>query len=361
MKHKITIQDIADELGLSRNTVSNALKHSPLIPEKTRVLVAQKANEMDYYKQKRSRNISLSTGLSIVILTRASIKLHFWTYVTSGIEKVAAENGHSFQINVVNNDDIKNLRIPDFIKKGYAVGVICIELFDTKYIDELCKIGVPIVSIDTAYEDYFKPNNRDIISMENSKSVHNMVETFYENGYRSFGFYGYKEFARGFYERYLGFMQALSYHNLEVNPAHLITEKEFTYIDHDGVEIEYYKDEKFIIDRLKRCGKLPQVFFACNDTLAIPLIGALKKMGYRVPEDVSVTGFDDIPEAELMSPSLTTVHTFKKQLGIRAAQVLLWRKNNSDKPYENIYAATKTIYRNSSKIKTINRSLNYEP
>lgn len=99
---------------------------------------------------------------------------------------------------------------------------------------------------------------------------------------------------------------------------------------------------------MKAREKLPTAFVCANDSLALCVVTALMKHGIRVPEDISVTGFDNIDDAALSTPTLSTVNVNKEALGQRAVETLLWRINHPESPKERILLSGDLVFRQST-------------
>ena len=93
---------------------------------------------------------------------------------------------------------------------------------------------------------------------------------------------------------------------------------------------------------------MPTAWIAVNDRTAIPLLKALKDLGYKVPAEVSVVGFDNVNESHVVHPTLTTIHVYKNILGERGVEKLLWRCRNPEAPAEEKFVNTELVVRNST-------------
>ena len=184
--------------------------------------------------------------------------------------------------------------------------------------------------------------NIDVITMENKKNIYRIVDHLIENGAKRFSFIGdlfSKNVGRGFEERYEALCEALANNHLELDSrCSLLHETS-----------DAFRDFQFVVKKIQDMPSLPDVFICGNDWTAIQLMYALQFLGYQIPKDVSVVGFDDIPASERIIPALTTIHTPKKYLGIAAARQMLERIQFPHSP--RVYSEYKTelIIRDSTK------------
>ena len=163
-----------------------------------------------------------------------------------------------------------------------------------------------------------------------------------EKGAERFSFVGdiySSNVGRGFQERYEALLECLDEKHLELDAKCCLL--------HDTAED--FRDFQFVVKKLQVMPSLPDVFICGNDWMAIQLMYALQFLGYQIPKDVSVVGFDDIPASERITPALTTIHTPKKYLGIAAARQMLERIQYPDSPRVYSEYATELIIRDSTR------------
>ena len=341
---KCTIKDIAEALQLSRNTVAKVLNHKEGVSEKTARMVLAKAREMNYQRVIDEGNASyrsVPTG-QILFLARASVNYSgFWIQVMKGIEQGLRDSDYSLQLAMMDDDDIKNRRFPSIISSPSVKGLILVELCDRRICEEALSYHLPTVTIDMPRESEGILGRMDIITMENKLPVRTLVNSLITKGCRDFAFAGdiyTYNIGRGFQERYDALREELSAHNLSLNEkASMLRET-----DQQLMNISY------IVSFLKRLDHLPQVYLCGNDWTAIQLMHAIQFLGYRVPKDVSIIGFDNIPESVNTLPPLTTINTPKERLGIAAAKCLLERIDDPSIPYVYSQYMTDIVIRGSA-------------
>jgi len=107
-------------------------------------------------------------------------------------------------------------------------------------------------------------------------------------------------------------------------------------------------DGQDIEEKLEKLKKIPKAIICANDRIAISTIQVLRKKGLRVPEDILITGFDNIPESTIIDPPLTTVNNPNNEIGVRAGEEILWRIKNPNRSFEIIRIKTHLIFRKST-------------
>lgn len=346
MKKRVTIQNIADELGISRNTVSRAINGTGSISIKTKDKVIKKAVKMGYNQFSIhplvQENI-ISTSVSnkeIALLTHSLIgNSHFCSSLLNAFEKKISKQGYRLSIYTVGDIEIDSLLFPANFNYDNTVGIICIELFSKVYSEFLCTQGIPTIFIDTAANISDLNLASDILYMENHDSVYIMLKEIIEKGYQNISFVGDRFNCNSFYERWKGYCDVLSDHNIPVTPSNCI-------LDNDSYP---YTDPDWLSKRITSLPKLPEVFFCANDFLAISTLKALKKLNYSVPKDVLLCGFDNSIESQIIEPRLSTVNIPSFSMGHIAADLILSRIEFPDMPYRTTYINTNVLLRESTR------------
>jgi LacI family transcriptional regulator len=339
MSKRTTIQDIADSLGLSRNTVSKALNGNNAVPAATKSMIIQRAIDLKYKhfssieKEKKTGNIALFTSAF-------PSKAHFGDIFLSGLERRISEKGYTLSIYILRQSDLDSLTLPSNFDPDTVIGIVCIELFDVEYSKLISSLGIPTIFTDTYVGIANHPLNADVIMMENYYSTYSMTTLLIKNGIKEFGFIGDYKHCRSFNERWNGFLSALNEHNIYLDKKQCLIED----------DKNPYSDITWLTNHLKTMPKIPKAFICANDYHAINVIKALKEMNLTIPGDVVVCGFDDSPESEIIEPKLTTVHIFSNDMGLIAAKMLFDRIEDPSLPYQRLYINTSLKYRDSTGI-----------
>jgi LacI family transcriptional regulator len=339
--NRITMQDIADSLGLSRNTVSKALNGNPAVPASTRNLVIQKAASLGYKNYAPVEQIRTGGDKGGTIAFFASFmpgKNHFGSQFLAGFTERMSRSHYTLSIYILRPEDVAASREPMNFDRESIAGVLCIEMFDAPYCDLICAMNKPVLFADTYVFSARRELRADIVMMENRKSTEALVSYMIKKGTRSLGFIGDKRHCQSFSERWEGFSGALAQAGLPINLAWCV-------LDDDR---EPYNDSAWMEEKLRVMGDLPRAFMCANDTLALSVLEALKTLGKSVPQDVMVAGFDNNLETQLLQPRLSTVHIPSYEMGIAAADTMLRRIERPGFPYTTTYMQTTPQFREST-------------
>lgn len=338
MKNNVTIQDIADALGMSRNTVSKALngKH---VPTKTRNAVIAAAIEMGYkgYKLAATSDGSLGHRRFVILSTRLLMNISFFISVLKGIEESMTEYDIDFvQFSITNSASFTKFK--RYLADAKVDGIICMEFFEPAYIAELVEQGIPLIFFDFPLYHSALRGSYDIVLPESQESIKNFCMQLIQNdNCKTFGFVGDYLHCRSFYERFVGMKEALFLSGLPVDLQYSILEA-------DSMP---YTTEK-LAEALDSLPALPDCFIVANDSIALNLIAALKSRKVHIPKDVKVVGFDNNPSAKHVSPLLTSFNVDKISLGRKLTTLLLERVTNPAQANQIIHINSKVIIRSST-------------
>ncbi len=347
-KDKVTIQDIADALHLSRTTVSKVLNGAPNMPSKTVSAVLNKAKEMNYKQfaylqaaQNLSENkIPPKKGGTFALLAHFLPEhFHIASAIMASLESEISAYGYSLTIHMINADDIAALRLPLSFKPDQTDAVLGIEIFDREYSKMLCSLEKPVLFFDSFYQPDQTPLNANILLMESKNSTFRMLHQVISHEHiRHLGFIGDYNHCISFHERYEGYLDALRQHQLPYEKEYCITQDDLLFQDPDFLKIE-----------LGKMIKLPDLFCCANDLLAWKTISALRSLERRVPEDVLICGFDDTLVLNSLDFELTTVTTPSREMGITAARILLDRVENPSLSPMTVYLNSRVQIRSSTR------------
>ncbi len=339
---KITIQDVAKELKLSRNTVAKALNNSDTVSYETRYVVIEKAYEMGYSKlspvvlnEFKLRN-KFDGNKTIVVLTRREISV-FWNSIIMGISDELNKYGCKLQFNFISEQDEKNLVLPLDLQAEVS-GIIMLSVFDIEYIDQIMRRNVPVVFLDAPCELDDIASYGDIIICEGYNSVKKITSELIKQGFNRIGFIGDITYCKSINDRYHGYLNALLSAGISLDDSIVATYHAPT---------KFYKTEE--VDKaLEGFSSMPEAIVCANDDIALDVIRCLRARGLAVPHDVAVTGYDNVEGMSQVEPFLTTVRVGNQRLGRRLVQQLMWRIQNPTFPKEVIFIGVEVIFRQSS-------------
>lgn len=339
---KVTIQDVAKELGLSRNTVAKALNNSDKVSWETRFLVVEKAYEMGYSKlspvvlnQFKIHNKTAKTK-TIVVLARRELSV-FWNSIILGISDELNKNGCKLQINFISEQDERELVTPLELQ-GDISGIIMLSVFSPEYVEKIVNQNTPVVFLDGPVDLDTHNQYGDTILCEGKNSVRKITESLIDKGFKKIGFIGDITYCKSIYDRYRGYAEALQAAGIPLD---------------ESVIASYHAKSRFyaiedVRMALARFAYIPDAIVCANDDIALDVIKCLKEKGLSVPNDVAVTGYDDVESMSQFEPFLTTVKVDNQRLGRRLVQQLIWRSENETFPNEIIYIGVEVINRKSS-------------
>lgn len=353
MAERVTIQDIADALGVSRNTVSKAINNTGILADATREKVLKKAMEMGY-KQFSYTSISNMGGAARpeASLSKGEIALfrsgplgnsHFASTMLDKFQRELSQLGYSFTTHKVYDEDLESGRLPASYNKERTAGIICVEMFDGKYSSMLCDLDTPLLFVDSPVTGLEKPLKADCLYMENRSNLHSFIREMVRRGKTKIGFIGEYLHCRSFFERYMGYRNSLYLLGLPCPEEYCITG------NMEGVK---NPDSSVYREYLTKCFQniksLPEVFICANDFVALDALQVFRTLGISIPGDVWLCGFDDSPESKVVTPSLTTVHIHSQIMGFSAVHLLISRIKEPSLNYRTIYTETSLIYREST-------------
>lgn len=351
MNKRITLQDIANELGLSRNTVSKAMNNTGSIAEETKQKIFQTAVEMGYKQfailptiqsqtqSSASPSVHMANTKEIALFTHSLLGgSHFGSKLLDSFQKKIGEFGYKLSIYLIRDYELDHLIFPANFNEGNTAGILCLEIFSETYSRFLCNQSIPLLFVDTVVNHIALNLSADLLYMENKTSSYIMLKSIMEQGYTNIAFVGDYSHCQSFYERWSAYCQIMSDWNLPVKDENCI---------HDD-DSNPYADIKWMSNRIQSLPSLPDAFFCANDFLAISTLKALKSLSIPVPSQTMVCGFDNSPEATIIEPTLTTIRIPSSSMGYTAADLLLSRIEHPQMPFRTTYIRTDVIYRDST-------------
>lgn len=308
-KHKaVTVQDLAALANVSAATVSRVLSQPEKVSAKTKNLVMKAVEETGYTLNQAARSLRRQQTDTIVILV-PNIGNSVFSNVIEGIEKVCAQNNISVLIADTQKASMSPLKARSYFSQNKVDGVIIMDGLMPLDVLNLGQNSPPIV-----YAGEWNPDaDFPVVRIDDSYGVKLAVTHLYELGHRRFGHVAGPLFHVPGKLRYDSFCQSLSQLNCEPQQAWLF-EGQFSLASGKSAAQAW-----FALPESQR----PSAVFCAGDEIAFGFMSALNQLNIRVPQDVSVVGYDDLQVAEYYIPPLTTVHQPRRALGALAASTLL--------------------------------------
>jgi LacI family transcriptional regulator len=313
-----TIKQIAELARVSPATVSLALNNKPGVSPTTRERILTIAESLQNSNGASSFNALIKGSVRFLKVVKHSHIVNrdhdvFIAAYIEGMDKEARRHGYNLEITSITWDQIGDF--VSHLNSSSSKGLIVLGTeLNTRDIESLQGVNVPIVVIDTTFD--FIP--LDFVDMNNTEALFQIVRYFMENNHRDIGLiWGEEVEARNFELRRTAFEQALKHFGLPFNPRNVIT-----------VDSTFTGAYEGVVGMLKRGMHLPTALVSANDLIASACLKAFKETGLRVPEDVSIIGFDNLPMCEMLDPPLTTMRVSKQQIGETAMELLVGRVNH---------------------------------
>lgn len=348
---KVTIQEIAGILGLSRNTVAKALNDDDMVAAETREEVIRLAMELGYAKLAptvavKYKRVWGDEKRRNILLVSKKENASFWNKIIIGITDQLNEEGCRLLFNFIGEREEREGVLPADLE-GDTEGMIILSVFSKNYVQLLGEQRTPMVFLDAGSEEGSERGYGDVLMFEGRRPVALLTEKLLKQGRRCPAFIGDSTSCLTMQERYLGFLDALHKTGIGADPSMLIC---------GSMPMHYYEKEE-VEEALDQMKHMPDLIVCANDAIAKYVILYLRKKEIKVPEEVWVTGFDNTSSNSYMDISLTTVDIQKQYMGRRLARQILWRITEPAMPKELIYISASPIYGASAPVPPFTREL----
>lgn len=313
MKEKtpLTMKDIAREFGTSVSTVSRALKDSPRISAERRAAIQQYAREHNFTPNVIAESLRFSKvqPLKVIGVIIPEFTHFYFMSVLSGIEEEASARGYRIMVAQSDEQYEREVRICQSFFENKVCGIIVSQAKDTQkyyHFQRLMDEGVPLVFYDRICTGV----NASRVVVDDYMGAYNAVTHLIETGCKRIGFYGSPPTLEISKNRFNGYKDALLKHGLPYDES-------ITRICDNRADAEAMTPD--LLQQENR----PDAFFAVNDDTAIGILYTAKRMGFKVPNDISVCGFTNGQRAVACDPMLTTVEQRGVKVGEEAADILI--------------------------------------
>jgi LacI family transcriptional regulator, galactose operon repressor len=308
-KHQsVTRDDVARVARVSAATVSYVVNNGPRpVASETRKRVLQAIDRLGYKPNAIARNLRLRRSATIGLIVPDTHNPYF-AEVARGVEQMASENDLTV---ILCHSDYKlerELHYVDVLRTERAAGVIWFPATNSpEPAVELDSYGMPLVVLDRTASEVQAP----AVISDNFLGGYLVTKHLIELGHRVLGCITRPEALHHSSERLRGFQAALVEHDIDLDDSLIMR---------GGFHLE---DGRAAAEQLVRHSLSPSAIFAYNDIMAIGALRAAYEMGLKVPDDLSIVGFDDIPQAAFTCPALTTVSQPKIEMGRQGVAILV--------------------------------------
>lgn len=308
----MTIKDLAKLTNTSPATVSLALNGKAGVSGTTRERIIKAAEENGYILPKRTAALPSSIIRLVAVSKPNTSGIHnfrttFFAEIINYIQTRCSELNYSMIYSMVPHSDfLQSILNLETIQPSCGIIVLGTYLENSE-VPLLQQLPVPFVLLDRNCTIH----NLNSVSINNFSGAYLAVEKLISCGHTRIGYISSSPNVYNLEERRSGFLSALRTHDLSLAPQDIIPTNSYS---SDGVQ----RLKAALSDR----SDIPTAFFCENDYTALSLVSALIQLGYSVPGDVSVIGFDDVPECSLTTPPLSTVHVDRQALATAAVDRL---------------------------------------
>ncbi|MCD8290582.1 MAG: LacI family transcriptional regulator [Prevotella sp.] len=308
-KMPITMKDIATEIGVSVATISRALKDDPRISEKRREEIKNYAKEHNFSPNIIAESLRHRRVMKVIGIIIPQFTHFYFSSILSGIEEEATKSGYQLMVAQSNENYEREVEICNSFYESKVCGIIVSQSKNTIKYDHFQKLmdnGVPLVFYDRICTGI----NASRVVVDDYMGAFSAVEHLVSIGCKKIAFYGSPMKLEISKNRYNGWRDALLKHG--INPDACVK----MYCDNR-------EDAELITPEIMQGENHPDAFFAVNDDTAIGILYTIKRMGLRVPEDISICGFTNGQRAIACDPMLTTVEQNGMEVGRQAARILI--------------------------------------
>lgn len=328
----ITIKDIGRIAGVSHSTVSRALRGSSLIPASTSERIRKIADELGYTASAIGRGLVNGRTEAIGVVV-TSIADPFNGEVVAGLEEAANRHGYSVILATSQASPQREMSVVRGFQSRRVDGIIVASSrVGPQYSSMLAQLQIPVVLLNNQHPD----NLGYAVSIDNTKGAFDATTHLLKLGHRDIAYLGDKLGLHSDTERKEGFRAAMREAGVRVPPQF--------FLSGDGKMDRAVEMARAFLTADRRASAV----VCYNDVSALGVMMAAKQAGLMLPRDLSVTGFDDIQFAGLVTPSLTTIRQPKKRLGLEAMEMLIHLLNGKEPQQQSILLAGELIVRESS-------------
>jgi len=332
-KENVTIKDIARELQISPSTVSRALKDHPDISPETKKLVNDLADRWHYRPNPIA--LSLKGGMSRTLgIVVPQIIHYFFSSVISGIEDYSDEHAYNVMICQSNEEYEKEVNSIQTLVNSRVDGIL-ISLSkltrNMEHFHQLKSRGMPMVFFDRVSDEV----ESDRVVVDDAEGAYMATKHLILEGRKRIVHLSGPPTLAITKGRIDGYIRALNEFQCNVSEENI-------------VKCDQVQEAEWIVPSLLKRNPPPDAFFCVNDFTAAQTLNIVKKLGFKVPDDIAITGFTNGQLAGLTDPGLTTVDQHGYEMGREAARLMLERIKDKSRPYQTRVIKTDLVIRGSS-------------
>ncbi|EJB8348636.1 substrate-binding domain-containing protein [Vibrio cholerae] len=327
-----TMKDIARLAGVSTSTVSHVINKSRFVSDEIAERVNNAAQQLNYAPSALARSLKMNRTKTIGMLVTTSTN-PFFGEVVKGVERSCYHQGYNLILcNTEGDNQRMKASINTLLQKRVDGLLLMCSTLEGERLDVFDRYpDIPIVVMDWGPILFASDKIQDNSLQGGYMAAKHLIEC----GHKEIGCITGPLIRHQAQMRYEGYKRALAEAGIAINPDWIV-ESDFE------CEGGYQAFKK-----LYQRGKLPSALFVSNDMMAMGVIQAASQRGFRVPDDLSLIGYDDVHIAKFMTPALTTIHQPKYRLGKAAVDTLLYRLENPDTTAQVVQLEPTLVVRNS--------------
>ena len=332
-KHRTSLKDLAQELGVSIATVSRALRSSPEIGQDMQNKVKELAKRLNYRPNPFAQSLRKEAPRVIGVVV-PNLVTHYYAAVLDGIEDEARKAGYSvISANTHEDTDAEIRAIDNFISLHVEGIIACLSQNTTDYshFEEIANMGIPLVFFGrTCLTDRFSS-----VTANGDEAAFQATQHLIDTGSRRIAFIGGPNHLDMVKRRKHGYLEALRENRIPIDRNLVACEK---------IDYQWAMDTT---TRLLQQEDRPDAILAFNDIITFAAFTAIKQQGLRIPGDVALIGFTDDVHAQYVTPRMSAIEDQSQLMGQTACQLLLKNINGDSKIYRKI-VPQKLVIRDTS-------------
>ncbi|AGC67488.1 HTH-type transcriptional repressor PurR [Thermoclostridium stercorarium subsp. stercorarium DSM 8532] len=312
MAKRVTLSDIAKVLNVSNVTVSKALSGQKGVSEELREKIRRLADQMGYRQPSSKRNNS-SKNIGVIVPGRYfEIRNSFYWYMYQELATVAVKEKCFTMLEVIEPEDEEKHELPKLIQENKVDGIILLGRPKNGYIKTIREeSSLPMVCLDF-FDDF---SNCDSVISDGFYGTYMLTNYLFRMGHTDIAYVGTLLYTGSITDRYLGYCKSMMEHGQEIRKEWILDDRDWA--TGDVLSFEFKLPEK-----------MPTAFVCNCDLTASLLIKHLRKLNYRVPEDISVVGFDNYLYPGLSDIGITTYDVNVREMVKKSISILLDRINH---------------------------------
>ncbi len=333
-KKNASMKDIAELVGVSVNTVSQALSNKPGVNKRTRDLIVEAAGKLGYEYENGSSMDSRSSSTGTIGLVITDNANPFFAHVVSGVQNTLWQNKYSLILCNTNEDYAREKGAIETMLEKEVDGIILTPAqSQDQDITNLQAARIPFVLMGRHFSNIDIPN----VVADDRQGAYKAVDHLIRLGHTRILYLNAPGYISSAMERLDGYREAFTNNGIEFDPS-------LVRVCEPSMEAAYNEIKSILLEKVKFTA-----IFTFSDLMMLGVIKMFQEVGIRVPDDCSLVGFDDIDFVSLLTPALTTVFNDKYKLGASSASMLLSIIRGEKLVQQTLVIPTNLIIRGSTK------------